>query len=59
MSKPKKTSNFSMRMSPDLKERLEKLAKAERRSIANYIEGRLWEILENEEKVVDLARRRK
>lgn len=59
MDKPKKTSNFSMRMDPELKERLEKLAKAERRSIANYIEGKLWEILEKEEGVVHLSRRRK
>lgn len=37
-----------MRLDPELKARLQALADKERRSLTNYVESRLWEIVENE-----------
>lgn len=39
-----KTAPFSMRIDPDLKAKLQKLADADDRSLTNYIERKLWEI---------------
>lgn len=41
-----KTVPFSMRLDPKLKDALQKLADADRRSLTNFIEARLWEIVE-------------
>lgn len=41
-----KTVPFSMRLDPKLKAELQKLADADRRSLTNYIEARLWEVVE-------------
>ena len=40
-----KTVPFSMRLDPDLKAELQKLADADRRSLTNYVEAKLWEIV--------------
>lgn len=40
-----KTKPFSMRLPPELKAELQKLAAAENRSLTNFIETRLWEIV--------------
>ena len=45
-----KTAPFSMRMEGELKKRLQKLADADRRSLTNYVEGKLWEVVEAEER---------
>jgi len=45
-----RTEPFSMRMDPDLKRRLLKLAEAENRSLTNYIETHLWEIVREQER---------
>jgi predicted transcriptional regulator len=39
-----KTAPFSMRLPPELKARLQKLAEAENRSLTNFIETKLREI---------------
>ena len=39
-----------MRMEGELKKRLQKLADADRRSLTNYVEGKLWEVVEAEER---------
>ena len=41
-----KTVPFSMRLDPDLKGQLQKLADADRRSLTNFIEVKLREIVE-------------
>lgn len=40
-----KTVPFSMRLDPDLKAALQKLADADRRSLTNFIEAKLWDIV--------------
>lgn len=40
-----KTVPFSMRLDPDLKEELQKMADADRRSLTNFVEVKLWEIV--------------
>lgn len=42
----KQTTPFSMRLDPKLKAELQRLADAERRSLSNYLEVKLWEIVE-------------
>lgn len=41
-----KTVPFSMRLDPKLKEELQKLADADRRTLTNFLEVKLWEIVE-------------
>jgi predicted transcriptional regulator len=54
-----KTAPFSMRLDPALKKRLQKLADKERRTLTNYIESKLYEIADHEEKVVNLNNQRR
>lgn len=49
MDKPNRTVPFSMRLDPELKARLQALADRERRSLTNFLEVKLWEIVENAE----------
>jgi predicted transcriptional regulator len=55
----KKTLPLSMRLDPQLKEALQRLADRDRRTLTNFIEAKLWEIVEAEDVVVSLAKRRK
>lgn len=41
-----KTAPFSLRLEPKLKEELQRLADAERRSLTNFVEVKLYEIVE-------------
>jgi len=41
----KKTAPFSMRLEPDLKDELQKLADAENRSLTNFIETELRKLV--------------
>jgi predicted transcriptional regulator len=50
---------LSMRLDPQLKEALQRLADRDRRTLTNFIEAKLWEIVEAEDVVVSLAKRRK
>ncbi len=43
-----RTTPFSMRLPPELKEELQKLADKENRSLTNYIETKLREIVTKE-----------
>lgn len=43
-----KTTPFSMRLPPELKARLQEMADAERRSLSNFIETKLWDLAELE-----------
>ena len=43
-----KTVPFSMRLPPDLKAELQKLADKENRTLTNYIETKLYEIVAKE-----------
>lgn len=52
-------SPFSMRLDPKLKEGLQRLADKERRTLTNFVESKLWEVLEREDVVVNLDKRRK
>jgi predicted transcriptional regulator len=45
-----KTDPFSMRLPPELKAELQKLAAAENRSLTNFVETRLWEIVRGKRK---------
>jgi predicted transcriptional regulator len=44
-----KTEPFSMRMEPDLKRRLQKLADADKRNLTNYVEIQLERIADEGE----------
>lgn len=44
----KATQPFSMRLAPDLKASLQKLAEKENRSLTNYVETKLREIVAKE-----------
>jgi len=46
MMKHAKTAPFSMRLDPELKARLQALADKEHRSLTNYLEVKLWGVVE-------------
>jgi len=45
-----KTVPFSMRLDPKLKAELQKLADADRRTLTNFVETKLWEMVETQKR---------
>lgn len=48
MNKPKKTEPMSFRLDPAVKAKLQRLADREHRSLTNFIESRLYKIVDEE-----------